>query len=367
MKIPLVNLGLHHKRIIKEINQAIKNTIYRSSFIIGPELEKFENNFAKFIGSKYAVGVASGTAALHLALLAVGIKKGDEVITVSHTFAATAEAIVFCGARPVLVDIDEDTFNINIDLIEEKITKKTKAIIPVHLYGHPCDMDLIRLICRKYKLRIIEDCAQAHGAEYKEKKVGSIGDAGCFSFFPAKNLGALGDGGIVTTNSKRIAQKVRMLRNHGRKSKYLHETIGFGERLDNLQAAILDIKLKKLEKNNQLRRKWAKLYSDLLKDTGYILPIEKSWAKHVYYVYTIRYPKRDKIIHSLKSLEIGSGIYYPIPIHFQPSFKYLGYKQGDFPITEKIVKEIFSIPMFPELTQEEVKHISSSILEMINK
>lgn len=360
--IPLNDLSRQHESLKGEILATVKTLLSNSHFILGPELEMFESNFAWYIGAKHAVGVASGTAALHLALLACGVEPGDDVITTTHTFGATAEAIIFCGAKPVLVDIEDDTYNIDPSKIGERITKKTKAIVPVHLYGHPCNMAEIKKLCKTYKLKLIEDCAQAHGAEYKGKRVGSLSDAGCFSFFPAKNLGALGDAGMVTTNSARLAQKVRRLRNHGRSSKYIHAFLGFGERLDNLQAAILSLKLKRLSQYNRKRRKWARLYTKLLGNTNYIVAREMLWAKHVYYVYTLRHPKRYQIMQRLKDEGISTSIYYPVPLHLQPSFKALGYKKGDFPVTEKIAKEIFSIPMFPELKKSEVKRIVNALI-----
>lgn len=363
LAIPLNNLSRHHGSLKRRILATVEALLKNSHFILGPELETFEKNFATFIGVNNAVGVASGTAALQLALLATGVTSGDEVITTTHTFGATAEAILLCGAKPVFVDIEEDTFNIDAEKVEQKITKKTKAILPVHLYGQPANIGKIRSVCQAYKLKLIEDCAQAHGAEYKGQKVGGFGDAGCFSFFPGKNLGALGDGGVVTTNSARLATKVRLLRNHGRSSKYIHHVLGYGERLDNLQAAILDVKLRKIDQWNRSRRKWAKLYTRLLRGTNYVTPNEQPWARPVYYVYTLRHPNRDTIVQKLGEAGIGTGIYYPLPLHLQPAFKDLGYKRGDFPVTERVVKEIFSIPMFPELEESEVRRVVDALIK----
>ena len=358
--IPFVDLKAQYDLIKDEIDEAIQNVLNNTSFIMGEELKKFEVEFARFCDVKYAIGVANGSDALILALRACGIGEGDEVIAVPHTFISTAEAISNVGGKIVFVDIDLKTYTIDVSKIEEKINKKTKAIIPVHLYGQPVDMDPIMELAKKYSLKVIEDAAQAHGAEYKGKKVGSIGDVGCFSFYPGKNLGAYGDAGMVVTNSEEIAEKIKLLRNHGRiTKKYEHEIEGYSSRLDNLQAAILRVKLKYLNKWNDMRRSNAKKYSELLSNIDSIItPYEADYAKHVYHLYVIRTEKRrDKLREELKSKGIATGIHYPIPLHLQPAYRYLGFKEGDFPVTEKASQEILSLPMFAELSDKQIDEI----------
>lgn len=366
MRIPLVDLKKQYDSIKDEIDKAIKHIFEKGEFILGEEVRNLENEFSSFCNARFAIGVSSGTASLHLALLVCGVGSGDEVITVPHTFIATAEAITYTGARPVFIDIEEGTYNIDVSKIEEKINKHTKAILPVHLYGQPVDMDPIIELAKRYNLKVIEDAAQAHGAEYKGKKVGSLGDVGCFSFYPGKNLGAYGDGGMVVTNSEVIAEKVRMLRDHGRKEKYIHLIEGYSYRLDNLQAAILRVKLKRLDKWTELRIKHAELYRKLLKDEEEIrLPICKDWAKHVYHLFVIRTKRRDDLGKWLNTKEVSSGIHYPLPLHLQNAYEYLGYKRGSFPVTERCVGEILSLPMFPELSEEEIEYVAEKIKEFV--
>jgi len=357
--IPFVDLKAQYDSIKDEIDEAIQNVLNNTSFIMGEELKKFEEEFARFCDVKYGIGVANGSDALILALRACGIGEGDEVITVPNTFIATTEAITHVGGKIVFVDIDPKTYTIDVSKIEEKITEKKKAIIPVHLYGQPADMGPIMELAKKHNIKIIEDAAQAHGAAYKGKKVGSIGDAGCFSFYPGKNLGAYGDAGMVVTNSEEIAEKIKLLRNHGRIiKKYEHEIEGYSSRLDNLQAAILRMKLRHLNKWNESRRKNAKRYNELLSNvSGIITPYEADYAKHVYHLYVIRTENRDKLREELKSKGVVTGIHYPIPLHLQPAYKYLGYKEGDFSITERASQEILSLPMFAELTDEQIGEI----------
>jgi len=358
--IPFVDLKAQYDSIKEEIDEVIQSVLNNTSFIMGEELKKFEDEFASFCNTKFAIGVANGSDALILALRACGIGKGDEVITVPHTFIATAEAISNVGGKVVFVDINPKTYTIDVSKTEEKITEKTKAIIPVHLYGQPADMDPIMELAKKYNLKVIEDAAQAHGAEYKGKKVGSIGDVGCFSFYPGKNLGAYGDAGMVVTNNEEIAEKIKLLRNHGRiTKKYEHEIEGYSSRLDNLQAAILKIKLKYLNQWNDMRRSNAKKYSELLSNiSSIIIPYEADYAKHVYHLYVIRTEKgRDKLREELKYNGVATGIHYPIPLHLQPAYKYLGYKRGDFPITEECSQKILSLPMFAELNYEQIEKI----------
>ena len=363
--IPFVDLKAQYDSIKEEIDEAIQNVLNNTSFIMGEELKKFEEEFARFCDVKYAIGVADGSDALILALRACGISEEDEVITVPHTFIATTEAISNVGGKIVFVDIDPKTYTIDVSKIEEKITEKAKAIIPVHLYGQPADMGPIIRLAEKYNLKVIEDAAQAHGAEYKGKKVGSLGDAGCFSFYPGKNLGAYGDAGMVVTNNEEIAEKIKLLRNHGRiTKKYEHEIEGYSSRLDNLQAAILRVKLRYLNKWNESRRKNAKRYNELLNNvSGIITPYEADYVKHVYHLYVIRVVRegRDRLREELKSKGIATGIHYPIPLHLQPAYKYLSYKEGDFPVTEKASKAILSLPMFAELTEDQIRIISKFI------
>ncbi len=361
--IPLVDLKAQYLNLKPQIDQAIQRVIDNTDFILGKEVELFEREFASFSETEYGIGVASGTEALHLSLLALGISSGDEVITAANTFVATVLGINYTGARPVLVDIDSDNYNLDVSFIENVITKRTKAIIPVHLFGQPADMDPIMEIAREHNLKVIEDACQAHGAKYKGKKVGSIGDVGCFSFYPGKNLGAYGDGGMVVTNDEKIAEKIRTLRNYGSRKKYYHEFKGFNSRLDTLQAAILRVKLKYLDEWNRKRIRNALLYSSLLKDIKEVITPqfrEDLDSSHVFHLYVVRVEKRDQLLDFLDKKGIRCGIHYPVPLHFQEAYKDLGYKQGDFPIAEKLSKEILSLPMYPELTEEEIIYVVES-------
>jgi len=360
--IPFIDLKREYAEICEELTQAVQRVLKSGWFILGEEVKKFEEEFSKYIGVKYGVGVNSGSDALFLALKALGIGKGDEVITVSHTFISTVDAIVRNGAKPVFVDIEPDTYCIDATKIEEAITNKTKAILPVHLYGHPADMDQIMEIAKKYNLFVIEDACQAHGAEYKGKKVGSIGDLGCFSFYPIKNLGAYGDGGMIVTNNEEIAEKLKMLRNYGQSEKYHHDFVGVNSRLDEIQAAILRVKLKHLDEWNERRRKVAKLYNELLEDSEIVTPIEKEYAKHVYHLYVVRCKDRDVLQQQLLKNGIQTQIHYPIPIHKQKAYLNLGFNFY-LSVTEEICNEILSLPMHPWLNNEEVL----SITEVIKK
>ncbi len=364
--IPLVDLKAQYLTIKKDIDAAIKRVIKLSAFINGSDNSLFEKEFAQFVQAKYAVSVSSGSQALDLALEALGITEGDEVICPAHTFTATAEAIVHRQAVPVFVDIDELSYNLDPEQLESKITPRTKAIIIVHLYGQPADMDKIKTIAKKHHLKVIEDAAQAHGALYKGKRVGALGDIGCFSFFPSKNLGCFGDGGMVVTSSKRLADKVMMLKDHGRSKKYDHLMIGYGARMDNLQAAVLRVKLKKLDLWNQRRREIAQYYNFKLKGQ-YIVPEPVPETTPVYYVYTLRSKKRDMLIEKLKSNLIAAGIYYPIPLHLQKAYRFLNYKTGDLPKTEKVAREIFSIPIYPEMTKKQMDKVVNVLLSTSTK
>mgnify|MGYP001047574491 CR=1 FL=1 len=361
MRIPLVDLRRQYLSIKNEIDKAIQEVIDKSAFIMGENVEEFENEFAKFCGVKYGVGTSSGTTALHLALVACGIKQGDEVITVPYTFIATTEAISQTGARVVFVDIEDRSYTMDPEKVEAAITERTKAIIPVHLFGHPADMDRIIDIAKKNNLIIIEDSCQAHGAEYRGRRVGSIGDMGCFSFYPGKNLGAYGDAGMAVTDNKVLAEKMRLLRNHGYEKKYYHKIEGYNYRLDAIQAAILRVKLRHLEEWTEKRRRNAKLYDELLEGSQVGTPIEMEYAKHVYHLYVVKVKNRDKLYLKLKENGISAAVHYPLPLHLQEAYRYLGYKKGDFPISEACSESLLSLPMFPELTQEEIKRIVNII------
>ncbi|MDI6840171.1 MAG: DegT/DnrJ/EryC1/StrS family aminotransferase [bacterium] len=361
MNIPIVDLRAQYLSIKSEIDSAIKRVIDSMDFVGGDEISKFETEFANFCGAKYGVATASGSTALDLALLAFGIGEGDEVITTPFTFIATTEAITHVGAKIVFADIEPKSYNINTDEIKQKITKRTKAIIPVHIFGHPCDMEPIIKLANEHNLIVIEDAAQAHGAEYKGKRVGSFGDAACFSFYPGKNLGAYGHCGMVVTNNEKIADKVRLLACHGQHKKYMYEMEGYNYRADSIQTAILRVKLKRLEEWNEKRRRNAKLYNTLLEDTTIITPKELQDAKHVYHLYTIRTKHREKLAKWLKSKGIDTAIHYPIPLHLQPAYKYLGYKEGSFTVAEECCTQVLSLPMFAELTEEQIELIVKEI------
>lgn len=365
MKVPLVDLKAQYLSIKTEIDTAIQDVLNNTDFIMGERVKKFETQFAKFCTARHAIGVSNGTTAIKLCLSACGVKDGDEVITPTHTFAATAEAIFACRAKPIFVDIDEKTFNINPDKIEAAITSKTKAILPVHLYGQPCDMAKINKIAKQHNLKVIEDSCQSHGAECNGKRTGTLGDVAAFSFFPGKNLGAYGDAGSVTTNDDKIAENVRLFRDHGRTDKYVHTYIGMNERIDALQASILSVKMNHIDKWTEQRREKAKVYNNLFKGSSIITPFEAPYAKHVYHLYVVRIKNRDAVLEKLKKAEIGAGVHYPIPLHLQPAFKGLGYKEGDFPVTEKIAKEILSIPLYPEITGEQMEFVAKTLKEAI--
>jgi dTDP-4-amino-4,6-dideoxygalactose transaminase len=368
-KIPLVDLHAQYETIKPEIDAAIQRTIDNTAFILGPEAKKFEEHFAEYCSVKHAIGLDSGTAALHLALLALGVGAGDEVITTTHTFIATSEAIVLTGARPVLVDIDPRTYNIDANKIQAAITPRTKAIIPVHLYGQPAEMDAILEIADAHHIPVIEDAAQAHGSDYRGRRIGSLGTMACFSFYPGKNLGAYGDAGALVTNDDELAHKIRMLRDHGRTTKYEHEVTGFGYRLDGIQGAVLDVKLKYLPEWTDKRRAHADYYTELLAnvDDSIVTPYEPAHLKAVYHLYVIRTRKRDQLLQYLKEHNIEAGIHYPVPLHVQPVYKNLGYKRGDFPATEQAAQEILSLPIYPELTHAQMERVVETMREFYKK
>ncbi|NIQ13814.1 MAG: aminotransferase class I/II-fold pyridoxal phosphate-dependent enzyme [Candidatus Dadabacteria bacterium] len=363
MNIPFVDLKSQYENIREEINEAISEVISSCTFIGGPYLKSFESAFAMFCNVKHCVGVGNGTDALFIALKALGVGKGDEVITAANSFIATSEAITMTRARVVFVDINPMTYNIDTEKIEEKITPKTKAIIPVHLYGQPAEMDTIMEIARKYNLKVVEDAAQAHGAIYKGRHIGSIGDMASFSFYPGKNLGAYGDAGAIVTDDDELADKARMIANHGRKDKFNHEFEGVNSRLDGLQAAILEVKLRYLPEWTELRRKNAYYYNELLKDTALITPLEIDNVKAVYHLYVVRVKNglRQKIQDHLKSKGIATGIHYPIALPNLNAYAYLNHKFDDFPEATKASHEILSLPMFPELKENGILVICDSI------
>lgn len=364
MRIPILDLTLQYNSIKSEIDTAIARVVDSQRFILGSEVESFEKEAAAYCGIKYAVGVASGTDALILSLKAFGIGEGDEVITTPFTFFATAESISLAGAKPVFVDVDSKTYCINPSLVEDKITKKTKAIIPVHLFGQCADMDAILEIAQRYSLKVIEDAAQAMGAVYKGRQAGSMGDTGALSFFPSKNLGGFGDGGMVITNNKEIADKVRILRVHGSKIRYIHSVSGANSRLDALQAAVLRVKLKYLDKWLDGRRKVAKYYNERLKDLPVITPYAPPGNIHTYHLYVLRVkPGPEKLAKFLNDAGVEARTYYPVPLHLQECYKGLGYKKGSLPESESASPETLAIPIYPELGTEEQKFITDHIIE----
>lgn len=361
MSVPFFDLKRQYQEIGEEINSAIRTVEESAMFILGKNVASLEAEVAGFCGVKHGIGVASGTDALHLSLRALGIGVGDEVITSPFTFVATVEAIFYTGAKPIFVDIDPKTFNIDPKKIKDKVTKNTKAIIPVHLYGQAADMSQIMDLAKNYNLKVVEDSAQAISAEYDGKKACSFGDTACLSFFPTKNLGCFGDGGMVLTSDDKVAESIRMLRGHGAKGTYHYETLGFNSRLDELQAAILRVKLKYLDKWTSKRQKNAALYDALLKDVNGIESPRALNGKHVFHQYTIRAKARDKLFDFLKSKGIGCMVYYPKSLHLQKAYKSLGHKLGDFPESEKAQSEVLSLPIFPELTDEEVQEVAAAI------
>ncbi len=375
-KVPVLGLKEQYQPIANELEANVLSVLRSGNYILGEHVKGLEAEVAKLSGAAEAVGVANGTDALILALWALNIEPGDEVITSPFTFAATVEAIAIRGAKPVFVDIDPETFNINTKQIEAVITKKTKAILPVHLYGHPADMDPIMELARKYKLFVVEDNAQAIAATYKGKTTGSFGDVGCISFYPTKNLGAAGDAGMVTANNKEVADRLRKLRAHGMWVRYYHDELGVNSRLDEIQAVILRTKLKYLSTWNDRRRQIAKLYETLLKDCpGITLPKTSADVTHVWHQYTIRVHNnkgtetkaRDILQTKLSELGVGSMCYYPVPLHMQKAFSQYGYAAGDFPVTEAVSDEVLSLPMYPELTDEQVKLVAQSIQTILGQ
>jgi dTDP-4-amino-4,6-dideoxygalactose transaminase len=385
MRVPFLDLKAQYESIKDEIGDALQQVLEKCAFAGGPFVQEFEENFARFCKCDRAIGVGNGTEALWLALIALGVGPGDEVITVPNTFIATAEAISFCGATPVFVDIDEKTYTMNPnklnDFLEQKCSfdestnqlvnqstkSPVKAVVPVHIFGQMADMDPIMAIAQKNGLHVIEDACQAHGAEYKSKPAGSIGDAACFSFYPGKNLGAYGEAGAVTTNDAELSYEMSMFRDHGQSKKYYHKIIGWNARMDGFQGAVLNVKLRCLFEWNQARRKNAQLYNKLLSDIdGIKIPEEAEYAKHVYHVYAVRVKNRDDLIVKLAEKEIFCGIHYPVPVHLQNAYDSLGMGKGSCPIAEKYAEEFVSLPMFPELTEQQIEYVADSIKEIMS-
>jgi len=363
MKLHMVDVAGQYKKIKPEIDAAIHSVLESGNFILGKEVGEFECSVAGYLGVRYAVGCASGTDALQIAQMALGIGPGDEVITTPFSFVATTETIALLGAKPVYVDIDPQTFNIDPDKIEKAITKKTRAIIPVHLYGQPADMDAILDIAKRHNLRVIEDAAQAMGASYKNKKVCGLGDIGCISFFPSKNLGAFGDAGMVVSNDVELGEKMRAISIHGSKTRYHHDMLGVNSRLDTLQAVILKIKLNHLDSWNKARREFARTYDAMFKNLPVALPHVAPHGEHIFHQYTIRAPRRDQLADHLKSKNIPHAIYYPIPLHLQKAFASAGARQEDFPVSEKAAAEVLSLPMHTELTADQQEYVASTVKE----
>ena len=367
MNVPFVDLRAQHRAIRDELNQAIQRVMARCDFALGEDVARFEEEFAAFCGTRYAIGVDSGLSALELSLRAFDIGPGYEVIVPAHTFIATAAAVTFAGARPILVDVDPTTYNIDTSQIEAVITPHTRGIIPVHLYGLPADMDAILDLARKHNLVVIEDACQAHGATYNGKRAGSLGHAAAFSFYPTKNLGGCGDGGIVVTDDEEVTGRIRAMRNCGQREKYCHELAPFNHRLDTLQAAILRVKLRYLEDWIDARRQKAALYTEILAESGVVTPVAPPDSVHVYHLYVVRASRREELRAYLWERGIGTGVHYPIPIHLQPFYSDGGFCRGQFPVTEELCDEVISLPMFPEITTEQVEYVVANVAEFLVK
>ena len=364
MKIPLVDLKAQYKAHEDEFQAAVTGVMERGDFILGEEVSRFEEEFAEFCGAKYAVGLATGTDALFLGFTALGIGAGDEVITAANSFIASATGISLCGATPVFADINPRTYNLDPRAVEAKITSRTKAILPVHLYGQSADMDALLDIAERHNLKVVEDASQAHGAEYKGRRVGSIGHVAAFSFYPGKNLGAFGDGGAATTNDPEIAEKLKMLRNYGQSKKYHHDFIAFNSRLDTMQAAVLRVKLKYLEFWTAQRRRAAELYAQMLTERGIPQPEASPDCRHVYHLYVVRTKRRDEVVQRMNVAGIGAGIHYPVTIPNQKAYATLGYKFGDFPQSEAACREVMSLPLYPEITPEQIEIVCDTLVSL---
>ena len=361
--IPYLDLKAQYRSIKEEVRQAVDSVLENTQYVLGPEVAAFEEEFAAFSGARHGVGVNSGTSALHVALLAAGVGPGDEVITVPFTFVATVQAIRYTGARPVFVDIDPRSFTMDPDALEGAITSRTKAVVPVHLYGQAADMDPIVAVARRHGLIVIEDACQAHAAEYKGRRVGSLGDIACFSFYPGKNLGAYGEGGIAVTSDAARAHTMRMLRDWGQEQRYHHVMQGFNYRMEGLQGAILRVKLRHLETWTEARRSRAALYDQLLDSAGVVTPMEMAYARHVYHVYAVKSSDRDGLQRVLSERGVHTGLHYPIPVHLQPAHRDLGYREGQFAHSEAAAREVLSLPLYPELSTEMIEEVALAIGE----
>jgi dTDP-4-amino-4,6-dideoxygalactose transaminase len=361
IRVPFVDLAAQNERLGDKMSTTIAEAVRRGDYILGRDVTLFEEEFAAYCEARYAVGVDTGTSALELLLRAYGIGPGDEVITAANTFIATALAISYAGATPVLVDVDPVTYTLRAEDVECRITARTKAVIPIHLYGQPADMDPILAVARKHQLVVIEDACQAHGARYKGRRVGTLGDAAAFSFYPAKNLGAYGDGGAVTTNDPAIAESVKMLRNYGQREKYSHLVVGFNRRLDTLQASVLRVKLPHLDEWNALRRMHAERYSHQLQGSSIVTPTVARGSESVWHLYVTRTTDRAAMTSYLAERGIHTGIHYPIPVHLQPAYAQLGYRRGDFPVSEAYAEQVLSLPMYPELTTSMIDHVAQAV------
>lgn len=363
--VPLVDLQAQYQSIKPEIQSAFDNVLNSMHLFLGPQVQGFEKAFAAYCGCQYGVGLSSGTDALVLALKACGIGQGDEVITVANTFIATVEAIALVGATPVFVDIDPETYTMDWRQLEQVLTLRTRALIPVHLFGHPVEMEPVMEFARIHKLYVIEDASQAHGATYQGKRVGSFGAVGCFSLYYSKNLGAYGEAGICITNDSDIAEKLQMLRDHGSTTRYQHTLLGYNARLDELQAAVLNVKLAYLDQWNTARQTHAQIYSEQLRGVVEAVPLVRAWASHVYYVYVVQVQHRNYFRQQLEQKGIATGIHYPLPVHLQPACTHLGYKRGMLPITERVSELIVSLPMYPELTTEQINRVVNAVKKAI--
>lgn len=365
--VPYLDLPAQLRPLRAEIDAAISRTIDNCSFCLGPDVAQFEKDFAKYIGAEHCVCFNSGTSALHVALMLLGVGAGDEVITTPMTFVATSWAISYVGAKPVYADIEDATFNLDPKLVERAMTPRTKAIMPVHLYGHPFDIDPLLAIARKHSLPLVEDAAQAHAARYKGRMVGTFGEISCYSFYPGKNLGACGEGGALLTNNAAFAARARSLREHGSTVRYYHDEVGFNYRMEGIQGAVLGIKLKHLDKWTAERRRVAARYNELLANTPLQLPREAGYAESAYHLYVVRHPRRDDLKKHLEANKVGCALHYPLPLHLQKCYASLGYKQGDFPVTEKAARECLSLPIYPELTDAQIQRVVSVIKEFFAK
>jgi dTDP-4-amino-4,6-dideoxygalactose transaminase len=365
VKVKFVDLGAQHKPLEAELKEVFNRVLANGSFVLGPEVEKFEKMFAAYCGAEHCVAVTNGTAAIQLVLQGLGVGLGDEVITVAHTFIATAEAINAAGAKPVFIDIDPVSYTMDPTKLEAAITPKTKAIIPVHLYGQPADMDAINAIASKHNIPVIEDSCQAHGAKYKGRPTGSLGKAACFSFYPSKNLGACGEGGGVTTNDTELARKIRMLRDHGSVKKYEHDFPAYNLRLEGIQGGILAVKLPHLDGWNNNRRILAARYNEIFAGSKVVTPKEMPYAQHVYHLYVVVVEDREALKKALSEQGIENGLHYPVPLHLQKAYAYLGYKKGDFPVSEHVASSHVSLPMYAELPIEHVEHVAKTVREVL--